>query len=68
MDLEVGSWFKVPSTNSFLTTVFTTSLESYFKIVTTWMKWSTLQQYKEASMLCEEGMTIAEARSALSMP
>jgi hypothetical protein len=29
------------------------------------MKQSTLQQHKEVAMLCEEGMTTAEARNAL---
>jgi hypothetical protein len=32
------------------------------------MKQSTLQQHKEAVMLCEEGMTTTEVRSALSIP
>ncbi len=32
------------------------------------MKRSTLQQYKEATMLCEEGMISAKAKSALSIP
>jgi hypothetical protein len=32
------------------------------------MKQLTLQQHKEATMLCEEGMTIAKARSALLVP
>jgi hypothetical protein len=32
------------------------------------MKWPTLQHHKEAAMLCEEGMTIIEARSALLVP
>jgi hypothetical protein len=32
------------------------------------MKQSTLQQHKEVAMLCEEGMIIAEARSALLIP
>jgi hypothetical protein len=32
------------------------------------MKRSTLQQYKEAMMLCEKGMIIVEARSALLVP
>jgi hypothetical protein len=32
------------------------------------MKRSTLQQHKEATMLCEEGMTIAKARSTLLVP
>jgi hypothetical protein len=31
------------------------------------MKRSTHQQHKEAMMLCEEGMTIAEIRIALSI-
>ncbi len=29
------------------------------------MKWSTLQQHKEAAMLCEESMTTIEAKIAL---
>jgi hypothetical protein len=37
-------------------------------IVTVGMKYSTLQQYKEAMMLCEEGMIIVKARSALLVP
>jgi hypothetical protein len=32
------------------------------------MKRSTLQQHKEATMLCEKGMTTAEARNALLIP
>jgi len=32
------------------------------------MQWSTLQQHKEVTMLCEEGMTISKTRSALSLP
>jgi hypothetical protein len=32
------------------------------------MNWSTLQQDKEATMLCEEGMTITKVKSALSVP
>jgi hypothetical protein len=32
------------------------------------MKQSTLQQHKEVAMLCEEGMTTIEARSALLVP
>jgi hypothetical protein len=29
---------------------------------------STLQHHKEATMLCEEGMIITQARSAFSIP
>jgi hypothetical protein len=32
------------------------------------MKWSTLQQHKKETMLCEKGMTIVKVRSALSIP
>jgi len=32
------------------------------------MKQSTLQQHKEVAMLCEEGMTITQARNALLVP
>jgi hypothetical protein len=49
-----------------LISVFRTNLQSYFKIATLGMKQSTLQQHKEVVMLCEKGMTTAEARSALS--
>ncbi len=56
---------QVPTTNSFLIIMFRASLQSYLRITTTRMKWSTLQ-HKEAIMLCE-GMTTLEARSALSV-
>jgi hypothetical protein len=59
---------QVPTTDNFLTIMFKASLQSYFKIATTRMKWSTLQQHMEAAMLCEEGMTTMETRSALSIP
>jgi hypothetical protein len=48
--------------------MFRVGLQSYFRIVTTSMKRSTLQQHKEVVMLCEEGMTTIEARSALLIP
>jgi hypothetical protein len=32
------------------------------------MKGSTLQQHKEARMLCEKGMTTTKSRSAFSIP
>jgi hypothetical protein len=48
--------------------VFKTGLQSYFRIVTIGMKWSTLQQHKEVVMLCEKGMTIIEMRNALLIP
>ncbi len=59
---------QVPTIDSFLTIVFKAGLQSYFGIATTGMKRSTLQQHKEVAMLCENGMTTAETRSALSIP
>ncbi len=44
---------QVPTIDSFLTTMFRVSLQSYIRITTTEMKQSTLQQHKEAAMLCE---------------
>jgi hypothetical protein len=48
--------------------VFRVSLQSYLIIAIVGMKWSTLQQHKEATMLYKEGMTTIKARSALSIP
>jgi hypothetical protein len=47
--------------------MFKVGLQSYFRNATTRMKRLTLQQHKEAAMLCEEGI-IVEARSALLVP
>jgi hypothetical protein len=59
---------QILTTYSFLTIVFKAGLQSYLRIVTIGMKRSTLQQHREVVMLCEEGMFIVEARSALSVP
>jgi hypothetical protein len=58
---------QVATIDSFLTLVFKTCLYSYLRSATTRMKRSTLQQHKEATMLCEKGMTTTKARSALSV-
>ncbi len=65
---KLTNGLQITTTNSFLTILFKTGLQSYIKIVTTRMKWLTLQQHKEATMLCKEGMTITEARNALKVP
>jgi hypothetical protein len=59
---------QVPTIDNFLTIVFIVSLQSCLIIATTRMKRSTLQQHKEAKMLCEKCMTITKARNALSAP
>jgi hypothetical protein len=59
---------QIPTIINFLTTMFKVGLQSHLKITIVGMKQSTLQQHKEATMLCEEGVTTIEARSALSLP
>ncbi len=59
---------QVLTIDNFLTIVFGASLQSYLLIVITRMKRSTLQQHKEAAMLCEEVMTTIEVRNALLVP
>ncbi len=59
---------QVPTMKIFLTIMFKAGLQSYFRIATTMMKRLTLQQHKEAAMLCEERMITIKARSALLVP
>jgi hypothetical protein len=61
---KLAHGLQILTTNNFLTTMFKVGLQSYLKISIIGMKQSTLQQHKEVMMLCEEGMTIVEARSA----
>ncbi len=65
---KLAHGLQVPTTYNILTIVFKVGLQSYFRIVSAWMKQSTLQQHKEATMMCEKCMTIVETRSALSIP
>ncbi len=65
---KLAHGLQVPTINNFLTIMFRIGLQSYLIIRITRMKRSTLQQYKEVAMLCEEVMIITEARSALLIP
>jgi hypothetical protein len=65
---KLAHGLQIPTIDSFLTIVFNVGLQSYFRIMNAGMKWSTLQQHKEATMLCEKGMTIVEVRSAILIP
>ncbi len=58
---------QVQTIYNFLTTMSKASLQSYLIIATIGMNRSTLQD-KEVVMLCEEGMTIVEARNTLLVP
>ncbi len=48
--------------------MFKEGLQSYFRIAIVGIKRSTLQQHKEATMLCDERMITTETKSALSVP
>jgi len=65
---KLAHGLQVPTIDNFFTIVCKTNLQLYFKIATLVMKRSTLQQYKEASMLCQEGMITSETKSELSIP
>jgi len=39
---KLTNGLQIPTINSFLTTMFKVGLQSYIRIVTTWMKWLTL--------------------------
>jgi hypothetical protein len=43
-------------------------MQSYLGITIVGMKRLTLQQHKEATMLCEEGMIITKAKNTLLVP
>ncbi len=65
---KLAHGLQVPTINNFLTIMFRVGLQSYLKNMTVRMKQLTLQQHKEATMLCEEGMTTIETRNAPSIP
>ncbi len=55
-------------TNNFLTIVFRSGLQPYFHVATIGMKRETLQQHKEISLVCEEGIFEVEAISNMLVP
>jgi hypothetical protein len=65
---KLAHGLQTPTTYSFFTIMFWAWLQPYLNIATIAMKWTTLQQHKEATHLCEEGMTPIEAQIALSIP
>jgi hypothetical protein len=64
---KLAHGLQVPTINSFLVIVFRVGLQSYLIIAIVGMKWSTLQQHKEATMFCEKRMITMEARNALAI-
>ncbi len=65
---KLAHGLQLSTIDNFLTTMFKMGLQSYFKIATVRMKRSTLQQHKEAAMLCEKGMITTKTRNALLIP
>jgi hypothetical protein len=56
------------TTNSFLTIVFKFGLQPYLRVRTVGMKRKTLQQHKEANLVCEEQIYEVEAINNLLIP
>jgi hypothetical protein len=54
---------QIPTTYSFLTTMFRTSLQSYLRIVIVEMKWSTLQQHKECTISTTKYQTCSTSKN-----
>ncbi len=54
--------------DSFLTIVFRTGLQPYMCVITTSMKKKTLQQHKEITLVCEEGIFEVKAISNILVP
>jgi hypothetical protein len=47
--------------DNFLTTIFKSKLQPYLHVAIACMKKNTLQQHKEASLVCEDGISKVEA-------
>ncbi len=60
--------FQPKTTNSFETTIFRYGLQPYMCVATTCMKRETLQQHKEETLVCEEGISKVEAINNLLVP
>jgi hypothetical protein len=54
--------------NNFLIIIFIFGLQPYLHVTTAGMKRETLQQHKEATSVCEEGIFEVEALSNLLVP
>ncbi len=66
--LKLANSFQHKTTNSFLTIIFGYGLQPYLRVAITRMKRETLQQHKEATLICEEFFFKVEAISSLCVP
>ncbi len=66
--LKLANTFQHKTTYSFLTIIFIFGLFSYLRVAIIGMKRKTVQQHKEATLVCEEGIFEVEAISSLLLP
>ncbi len=66
--LKLANSFQQKTTHSFLITVFISGLQPYLHVATTSMKKFFLEQYEDATLVCEEGIFYVEATSNLLVP
>jgi hypothetical protein len=66
--LNLASSLQHWTIDNFLTIVFLSRLQRYLHVTTTCMKRKTLQQYKETTLVCDEGTFEVKAINNLSIP
>jgi hypothetical protein len=66
--LKLANSLQHKATNSLLTIIFRFGLQPYLCVAITNMKRKTLQQHKEATLVCEEGISKVEAINNLLVP
>jgi hypothetical protein len=66
--LKLANSLQHKTTNSFLTIVFKSRLQPYLHVAIESMKKETLQQHKEAALVCEIGIFEIEAISNMLVP
>jgi len=66
--LKLANSLQHKTTNSFLITIFKFGLQPYMRVAITYMNRETLQQHKEAPLVCEEGIFEIKAISNVLVP
>ncbi len=66
--LKLANNLQHKTTNSFLTNDFIFGLQPYLHVATLGLKRETLQQHKEATLVCEEGIFEEKAINNILVP
>jgi hypothetical protein len=66
--LKLANSLQHKTINSFLTIIFKYGLQPYLHVARASMKKKTLQQHKETTLVCEEGISKVEATSNMLVP